>query len=159
MSSEMDKYLEKALENKDVIRVRNVLANSIREDPADVRGIIDFNKRKIEQKAKSAGLELWQEHDGRTFKEKSEWNEEYLSLLMAQLMSSNFSKKRFNHILEVGREVYKDELNNEVKKRKKKKSKTRKPITTNARNETDIKKLIIIAIGVGAIILIIRVFL
>ncbi|KPC97294.1 hypothetical protein LR69_04492 [Geobacillus sp. BCO2] len=65
---------------------------------------------KVIDKVKSAGIHIWEEHDGRDFEhDRTKWDKKYFSQLQAQLMT-NFSKERFHHTMEVGKEVYKGEL-------------------------------------------------
>ncbi|MCK8823444.1 hypothetical protein [Fuchsiella alkaliacetigena] len=149
MTSKVDKYLKTAFKDRDIVRIRNILANFLRKDPADVKGKVQPYLKRIEKKTTELNLNLWQEHDGRLFKEKEDWDKNYLNRLRAQLMN-NFSKKRFNHILEVGRFVYRDELNEQSKQRNIRK----KPEVYVKNNEVDIKKLIAI-IGATLILIIV----
>lgn len=99
-------FLDQAIQEKNVRKIRSAIGSYIMADPLDRYGETEKAVRKVE----AAGINIWEEHDGRDFKhDRTKWDEEYFSLLQAQLMT-NFSKERFHHTMEVGKEVYKGEL-------------------------------------------------
>ncbi|WP_262174232.1 hypothetical protein [Saccharococcus sp. Marseille-Q5394] len=95
-------HLQKAIDNHNLRHIRSAVSSYMVSDPADGRREIQPAVRYVEQ---SGITDLWQDHDGRPFKEMAEWDEDYYGLLQAQLMM-NFSKDRFNHTLEVGKKVH-----------------------------------------------------
>ncbi|MGZ0084916.1 hypothetical protein ACWNXI_04875 [Caldibacillus thermoamylovorans] len=99
-------FLDQAIQEKNIRKIRSAISSYIMADPLDRYGETEKAVRKVEM----SGITIWEEHDGREFKhDRSQWNEEYFSLLQAQLMT-NFSKERFRHTMEVGKELYKGEL-------------------------------------------------
>ncbi|MBE2920362.1 hypothetical protein HPJ93_00555 [Anoxybacillus flavithermus] len=98
-------FLEQAIQEKNIRKIRNAIGSYIMADPLDRNGEIANAVRKVE----AAGINIWQEHDGRDFEyDCTKWDKEYFTLLQSQL-TLNFSKKRFEHMLEVGRKVYEAE--------------------------------------------------
>jgi hypothetical protein len=94
--------LEEAIKVKSIEDIRSAISTYLVTDPTDQRNEIKSAVSLVEQ---TEIPEVWQEHDGRNFKEKTEWDKAYFGLLQAQLMN-NFSKERFAHAKEVGKYVY-----------------------------------------------------
>ncbi|AEH48651.1 hypothetical protein [Parageobacillus thermoglucosidasius] len=99
-------FLDQAIQEKNVRKIRSAIVSYIMADPLDRNN----ETLKVIDKVKSAGIHIWEEHDGRDFEhDRTKWDKKYFSQLQAQLMT-NFSKERFHHTMEVGKEVYKGEL-------------------------------------------------
>jgi len=98
-----DPLLKEGIENNNLRHIRSAISSYMVNDPSNSRGEIIPAVNYVE---KEKGItDLWQPHDGRTFKPIEDWDEDYFGLLQAQLMN-NFSKERFNHALKVGKKVY-----------------------------------------------------
>lgn len=103
-------FLDQAIQEKNIRKIRSAISSYIMADPLDRRGETVGAVRKVE----AAGINIWEKHDGREFNhDRTQWDKEYFTLLQAQLMT-NFSKERFKHTLEVGKEVYKGERTNQT---------------------------------------------
>lgn len=99
-------YLEDAVKSKNPEDIRSALISYIKKCLGDTEEIMDalnyVKKSLSEEEYKS----IWEEYDGLTLElDKNNWNKDYFALVEVDL-SYNFSKERFNHILEVGRYVY-----------------------------------------------------
>lgn len=102
----MASFLEKAIEEKNIRKIRSALGTYIMTEPTDRKGEISNAVNKIEQ----LGINIWEDHDERDLEtDQAKWDKNYFTELQAQL-ETNFSKQRFNRTLQVGRYVYKDEL-------------------------------------------------
>ncbi|MEK4715733.1 hypothetical protein [Sporosarcina sp. FSL K6-5500] len=97
-----DQILKEAISNHNLRHIRSAISSYMVSDPADTRGEIRPAVQYVEQ---NGIADLWQQHDDRPFKERADWDEAYFGLLQAQLMT-NFSEKRFQHTLEVGKNVH-----------------------------------------------------
>ncbi|KYH31389.1 hypothetical protein CLTEP_23850 [Clostridium tepidiprofundi DSM 19306] len=101
MNFEPEMFLENAVKEKDVRKIKVALSTYITKDPGNHDGEI---QKALEYVKKNYG-EVWEVHDNRKEEPKENWNIEYMGLLQSDLMN-NFSKERFNHILEVGQALY-----------------------------------------------------
>ncbi|MBY0124391.1 hypothetical protein [Bacillus sp. S/N-304-OC-R1] len=102
----MSKFLQQAIEEGNIRKIRSAIGTEIMSDPTGRSGEINAALRKIE----SNGINIWESHDGRELDmNRAVWSKEYFTKLQAQL-SSNFSKERFDHTLNVGRKAYEEEL-------------------------------------------------
>ncbi len=105
-------FLERAIQEKNIQKIRSAIGSYIMADPLDRRGEVAGAVRKVGE----AGIHIWEKHDGRDFRhDRTQWDKGYFTLLQAQLMT-NFSKERFEHTLEVGKEVYKEERKAQMSK-------------------------------------------
>jgi hypothetical protein len=110
MVFKMASFLETAIEEKNIRKIRSAIGTYIMADPTDRKNEIANGLSKIDQR----GLDIWEEHDGRELEaDQAKWNKDYFTELQSQL-ETNFSKKRFNRTLQVGRYVYRDELSRPV---------------------------------------------
>jgi hypothetical protein len=91
-----DSFMD-AVKNEDIKDIRIMLKESLLVDPTSA----DFEK-KIQYVRNNSNLDVYVEHDGRPFNDKSTWNNDYMDKLMSQL-ATNFSKERIDHLKEVVR--------------------------------------------------------
>lgn len=97
-------FLIKEIKNGDIVRVRGALLNYFVEDSADEKKEI----KKAIAYAETNCPNLWLNNDVAEYEineDVSKWNDEYYSLQLVYL-GSNFSKKRVEHILKVGKHLY-----------------------------------------------------
>ncbi|MED0656672.1 hypothetical protein P4S75_04940 [Anoxybacillus ayderensis] len=122
-------FLDQAIQEKNIRKIRSAIGSYIMADPLDRRGETSRAVRKVE----AAGINIWEKHDGREFNhDRTQWDKEYFTLLQAQLMT-NFSKERFEHTMQVGKEVYKEE---QVAKTSKVSTQTRKYTASNQKQRS-----------------------
>ncbi|GEM_PF-6901777 len=89
--------LEKAIGTGDIGEVRLGFVNCFMVSSDWAKKCLEFYRNQISQ-------DLWQAHNGKTFKNKSGWNKEYFVALQMELQD-NFSEERFAHTIEVGQYV------------------------------------------------------
>ena len=99
-------YLEDAVKSKNIKDIRRSLRSYIKKclgDTEEIKDALNYVKMSLsEEEYKS----IWEEYDGIKLEDdKNKWNKYYFASVEVDL-SDNFSKERFNHILEVGRYVY-----------------------------------------------------
>lgn len=99
-------YLEDAVKSKNQKDIRIGLLSYIKKclgDTEEIKNALNYVKSSLnEEEYKS----IWEEYDGIKLEDdKNKWNKYYFASVEVDL-SDNFSKERFNHILEVGRYVY-----------------------------------------------------
>ncbi|PGR04078.1 hypothetical protein [Priestia megaterium] len=146
MTFRPDPLLQDAINNNRIRHIRSAISSYMVSDPTDFR---DEIKSAIDYVEKNGKVEdLWQDHDGRSFKDSLEWNEEYFGLLQAQLMN-NFSKKRFNHALKVGKEVYGKDQAEQIIMSGKPANKVNFSKIPDNRNGSDMGKFLPVLIGMG----------
>lgn len=92
--------LEQAIEEKDITSIQNILKAYLTSDPSDSKNTIKSVLQEVEDKK----IDIWEEHDGKILL-SSPWNEEDFLDLQVDLRM-NFSKERFNHLVDMGEEVY-----------------------------------------------------
>ncbi|GEN81836.1 hypothetical protein SLU01_01480 [Sporosarcina luteola] len=103
----MTNSLMQAIDSGDVKKIQTRLMTYLSTNPLDSKQEVKQALRMIDEKE----IAVWDEHDGREFVEsRDEWTKDYFGKLQAQLIT-NFSKKRVEYILKVGRVAYRDELN------------------------------------------------
>lgn len=99
-------YLEDAVKSKDIKDIRIAILSYIKKclgDTKEIKDAINYIKSSLTDTEYN---NIWEEHDGLDLDmNKNNWNKNYFSTLEVEL-SDNFSKERFNHILEVGKYVY-----------------------------------------------------
>lgn len=93
-----------AVKSNDVSHARNLLTYYMISDPTDRKGEIGSALAFAEQNGMTG---LFQPHDGSPLQGAADWSEEYFTSNQAHLIN-NFSKERFEHAAEVGKEVYKN---------------------------------------------------
>ncbi len=100
-------YLEEAVKSKDIKDIRIAISSYIKKCLGDTKEIEDAIKYIKSSLTDTEYKNIWEEHDGLNLDtNKNNWNKNYFSTLEVEL-SDNFSNERFNHILEVGKYVYK----------------------------------------------------
>ena len=77
----------------DVQSVRIMMKDSLLTDPS----FAQFEK--MEEASRSL-KGLYEEHDGRDFQDKNNWNDNYMNILMVQILN-NFSHERIEHLKQV----------------------------------------------------------
>ena len=87
------------------------LKNSVLLDPS----LQTFNEEL--RYAEKQMLNLFEKHDGKEFKAKNEWTDQYLYELLADL-NFNFSKERVAHLCEVVPVVKADEIKEQIANKK-----------------------------------------
>lgn len=99
-------YLEDAVKSKDIKDIRIAILSYIKKclgDTYEIESAINYLKNSLTELEYS---NIWEKHDGVNLdNNKSNWNKNYFSSVEVDL-ADNFSKERFNHILEVGKYVY-----------------------------------------------------
>lgn len=99
-------YLEDAVKSKNIKDIRRSLRSYIKKCLGDTNEIMDalnYVKKSLSEEEYKL---IWEEYDGIILEfDKNKWNKDYFAAVEVDL-SDNFSKERFNHILEVGRYVY-----------------------------------------------------
>ena len=99
-------YLEDAVKNKNTKDIRRSLRSYIKKCLGDTQEIMDAVNYVKKSSSKEEYDSIWEEYDGLKLEiDKSKWNKDYFALIQGDLRY-NFSKERFDHILEVGRYVY-----------------------------------------------------
>jgi hypothetical protein len=96
-------FLINDIESGDIERIQDGLSTYLTKNPSDenleVSNVVNYVE-------KNFSGQIWNSHDGRELEsDTTKWNKEYLGLLKSDLRN-NFSKKRFYHILQVGKVVY-----------------------------------------------------
>lgn len=77
----------------DVQSVRIMMKDSLLTDPS-------FAQFEQMEEASSSLKGLYEEHDGRDFQDKNTWNDNYMNILMVQILN-NFSHERIEHLKQV----------------------------------------------------------
>lgn len=97
-------FLKNAVESEKLVETRVGLSSYLSGNPANVDNkvshAVQYSKDKF-------GDKLWMDHDnlGKSLEQdKSKWTKDYLANLKSDLRE-NFSEERFNHILDVGRQI------------------------------------------------------
>lgn len=94
--------LFQAIELEDISEIEIYLKAFITGNPSDSDNTIKQALKQIESK----NLNVWEKHDGATFQNnRKDWTEDYFVDLQVDLRM-NFSKERFMHMLEVGKEAF-----------------------------------------------------
>lgn len=92
--------LDQAIEEKDITSIQNILKAYLTSDPSDSKNTIKSLLQEVEDKK----IDIWEEHDGKILL-SSPWTEEDFLDLQVDLRM-NFSKERFNHLIDMGEKVY-----------------------------------------------------
>ena len=99
-------YLEEEVKNKNIKGIRRSISSYIKKclgNTDEIRQAVNYIEKSLTQ---SEFESIWEEYDGlKLDNDKNNWNRSYFASLEVDL-TYNFSKKRFEHILEVGRHVY-----------------------------------------------------
>ncbi|WP_422122327.1 hypothetical protein DHX103_10985 [Planococcus sp. X10-3] len=135
--------LEQALQEKDITSIQNILKAYLISDPSDSQNTIKSSLQQIEKKE----IGVWEEHDGKELS-SSPWTEdEFLDLQVDLRM--NFSKERFNHLVNVGEKIYGSEkkLSTDIS------SKTTVTSEDNQSKKSQAIKWGIVAITIGILII------
>ena len=116
MSFEPLDFLKVAVQSKNISSVRAAISSYITKNPGNKNKELNDVLTYISNN----GLynELWEEHivkSGET-KNKSNWTKDYFRIIRSNLRN-NFSMDRMNHILEVGQYLYKDEVEQNERRR------------------------------------------
>lgn len=99
-------YLEDAVKIKNTKDIRIALLSYIKKCLGDTDEIVDALNYVKNSLTEDAYKLIWETYDGiKLESDKSKWNKYYFASVEVDL-ADNFSKERFNHILEVGRHVY-----------------------------------------------------
>lgn len=99
-------YLEEEVKNKNIKGIRRSISSYITKCLGDTEEIKDAIKYIEKSLTASEFASIWEDYDGLKLEnDKSKWNKTYFSSVGVDL-EDNFSKERFDHILEVGRYVY-----------------------------------------------------
>lgn len=99
---EMTETLRKAIEIRNISRIHSVFYTIAHEDPSFETGKYEETLRYV----KNLNLEGFiAEHNGEEFRAQEEWNKEYWAEVASELQD-NFSQKRIEHLIEVGKYVY-----------------------------------------------------
>lgn len=135
---------KKAVEDKNIQRVRMLLKNSLTTDLTfnQFQEMLDYCIHRLP--------EIIEKHDGERFDmNKTNWNKTYASNLKVDLMD-NFSIERIAHIKEVQKYVYKDKiLENQQNKQKSTNHQNSRP-STGTHTSSEQLGSIIAALGIGA---------
>ena len=164
ISLQYDQNLEKALREGNLMHIKNALSGIMLRDKG-------FNTNEFDESLKYAQSKiggLIEEDDGDTeFKPQSEWNAGYWDYLNAALIY-NFSRKKIDHIKEVGRFVYGSAPSSEKKTSNPSRQSSTSPSSqTTARQSSRAKSqntnqflnLPIAAAGVVIVLIIVMIFL
>ncbi len=101
-------YFKKAVQEKNVNRVRIMMKNSLVRDPS----FEEFDEMSREAEKVFGSSTLYDRHDGEIFStDKSDWNKTYMNNQLVDLMS-NFSRERIKHLKAVCSFIYADEIRN-----------------------------------------------
>ncbi|WP_027340211.1 hypothetical protein [Halonatronum saccharophilum] len=145
-----DSYLEEAVNEGDMLSIKVALTTYMQKDPAardDIRRALQYIRDNVE------GFKM-DEHDGRSFRAKEDWDKDYIAKLIGQFMD-NFSQERFEHLLDVGETLYskpKAISKGSVSNSKRHNTRNNNRVTISKKEEGGIKKLInLLLIGVGII--------
>ncbi|GAB6615719.1 MULTISPECIES: hypothetical protein [Bacillus] len=96
-------FLVEAVSSGELKRIRVALSTYLTKNPTNDGGEITNALNYVQ---KNFNEELWEMQDERKLeKDASKWTKAYLADLKSDLRN-NFSKERFNHILEVGKVVH-----------------------------------------------------
>lgn len=99
-------YLEEEVKNKNIKGIRRSISSYIKKclgNTDEIRQAVNYIEKSLTQ---SEFDSIWEEYDGlKLDRDKNNWNKSYFASLQGDLRY-NFSKERFEHILEVGRYVY-----------------------------------------------------
>lgn len=99
-------YLEEAVKSKDIKGIRRSILSYITKCLGDIEEIEKAVKYIEGELPKSEFDIIWEEYDGLELDDNyNNWNEDYFASLQVRF-EYNFSKKRFDHLLKVGRYVY-----------------------------------------------------
>lgn len=93
---EVTNTFKEAVRTKEVLKVRIMMKDSLLVDPEFK--LFDAMRRAADPLDKE-GI-LYDEHDGRSFREESAWDDDYMHELMVRVIR-NFSKERLEHLKEV----------------------------------------------------------
>lgn len=104
-------YLEEAISNKKITLIRNEFSVIAHEDPSFSTGKFDATLEYVKSKKIDGVFDAF---DGRVFKSKEEWNEEYWALIVSSLMD-NFCEERIDHLKEVSRYLYPSKQASEIR--------------------------------------------
>jgi hypothetical protein len=101
----IDDRLNKAIAEKDLSRIRQILSGFITADQGFSKSVLDDKIRYCERMGFSED-ELFEEFDGDRFNENSdEWDSAYFTKQRVKF-DSNFSRKRLEHLKQVGRKLF-----------------------------------------------------
>lgn len=103
-------FLEEAIANKNVVRIRSIFTVIAHEDPSFKTGKFFKMLEYVESKNIPG---IFVPYDGKPFKPKNEWDEEYWSLIVSSLMD-NFSKERISHLKQISEFLFVDKENNKA---------------------------------------------
>lgn len=99
-------YLESAVNRKNITDIRIAILSYIKKCLGDTQEIKDAINYIRESLSTSEFNNIWETHNGLSLdNNKMNWDKDYFAAVEVDL-SDNFSKERFNHILEVARYVY-----------------------------------------------------
>ncbi|MFB5089468.1 hypothetical protein PGC35_20170 [Psychrobacillus sp. PGGUH221] len=105
----MSTRLQEAIQQVDIENIQTALLAYITSDPLDKSGEINSALQHIDEK----GINIWDTHNKRDLIiNPAEWTKSYFGKLQSHLIT-NFSKERFELLMKVGREAYKEELNHQ----------------------------------------------
>ena len=97
---------KKAIQEKNVNRVRIMMKNSLVRDPS----FEEFDEMSREAEKGLGASILYDKHDGEIFStDKSDWNKTYMNNLLVDLMS-NFSRERLDYLKSVCGFIYADDI-------------------------------------------------
>lgn len=95
-------FLKNAVESEKLKETRVGLSTYLSKNPTNSDNEVSHALKYSQDKF---GSKLWDKYDGRPLEQDtSKWTKDYLGALKSDLRN-NFSEERFNHILDVGRQV------------------------------------------------------
>ncbi|HFU6606106.1 hypothetical protein PDJ82_22745 [Bacillus cereus group sp. TH43LC] len=97
-------FLVEAVSSKDLKKIRVALSTYLSKNPTDEGNEVTNVLKYVQQNFNG---DLWEVQDERALEQdSSKWTKDYLGYLKSDLRN-NFSKERFDHIIEVGKVVRK----------------------------------------------------
>ncbi|HFJ9247922.1 hypothetical protein FO499_12110 [Bacillus anthracis] len=93
-------FLVEAVSSKELKKIRVALSTYLSKNPTDEGNEVTNALKYVQQNFNG---DLWEVQDERALEQdSSKWTKDYLGYLKSDLRN-NFSKERFNHIIEVGK--------------------------------------------------------
>ncbi|MGH0667248.1 hypothetical protein [Bacillus paranthracis] len=101
-------FLVEAVSSKELKKIRVALSTYLSKNPTDEGNEVTNALKYVQQNFNG---DLWEVQDERALEQdSSKWTKDYLGYLKSDLRN-NFSKERFNHIIEVGKIARKKKQN------------------------------------------------
>lgn len=141
--------LNQAIEENNITDIRNILKAYMTSDPTDSNKQIQTILEEIANKE----VDIWEEHD-RNELNLSSWSEEDFLDLQVDLRM-NFSRERFMHMLDVGKEVYGSEKNTDLLKMNRNSAVNSTATGSDQPKKSQTMSRGIVAIAVGVLVILI----